>query len=506
MVQTPVRNHVQRGNHQHYARMTHPNPQRHVVPTAVLTRSKLVLLTAARPVTAAVLHNNMIRPRPAKTIGIKPHSPPRKAINLRPSPPVGNFPLKVTTVKAPKVNAVKGQSTACFEGQRSYRQLMLQELKFNLFSVSQICDKKNKVLFIDTECIVLSPEFKLPDENQVLLRVPIENNMYNVDLKNIVLSRDLTCLFAKDTDDDATFEVKEPEFEVEKPKSEVYVSSSSSAKKKKHDDKTKREAKGKSHVELSTGYRNLSEEFEDFSDNSINEVNAASTLVPAVGKILTNSTNTFSAAGPFNTVVSPTLRESSYVDHFQYPDDPNMPALEDITYFDDDEDVGAEADFTNLETTITFSPILTTRVHKDHPVTQIIEEPKRVHQAFKDPSWIEVMSEELLQFKMQKVWVLVDFPNGKRAIGHTQEEGIDYEEVFAPVARIEAISAAGPSNAAVSLTLGKSSYVDSSQLLDDPNMPKFRNIYYRIKLDLLHKDTLKRRALIMKKSLLQLQG
>nr|GFD24831.1 putative ribonuclease H-like domain-containing protein [Tanacetum cinerariifolium] len=91
------------------------------------------------------------------------------------------------------------------------------------------------------------------------------------------------------------------------------------------------------------------------------------------------------------------------------------------------------------------------------------EEPKRVHQALKDPSWIEVMQEELLQFKMQKVWMLVDLPYRKRAIGtkwvyrnkkdergivirnkarlvaqgHTQEEGIDYEKVFALVARIE---------------------------------------------------------------------
>nr|GEW24552.1 putative ribonuclease H-like domain-containing protein [Tanacetum cinerariifolium] len=55
----------------------------------------------------------------------------------------------------------------------------VKELKFNLFSVSQMCDKKNSVLFIDTECLVLSSDFKLPDESQVLLRVPRENNMYN---------------------------------------------------------------------------------------------------------------------------------------------------------------------------------------------------------------------------------------------------------------------------------------------------------------------------------------
>nr|GFC01538.1 retrovirus-related Pol polyprotein from transposon TNT 1-94 [Tanacetum cinerariifolium] len=111
----------------------------------------------------------------------------------------------------------------------------------------------------------------------------------------------------QNTDDDTTFDVKEPE-------SEVHVSPSSSAKTKKHDDKTKRESKGKSPVELSTRFRNLSKEFEDFSDNSINKVNASSTLVPAVRQISTNSSNTFSTAGPSNTGVSPTLVKSSYVD------------------------------------------------------------------------------------------------------------------------------------------------------------------------------------------------
>ncbi|GJW26548.1 putative ribonuclease H-like domain-containing protein [Tanacetum coccineum] len=68
---------------------------------------------------------------------------------------------------------------------------------FNLFSVSQICDKKNKVLFTDSECLVLSPEFKLPDENQVLLRIPKQNNMYSFNLENIVPSGGLASLISK---------------------------------------------------------------------------------------------------------------------------------------------------------------------------------------------------------------------------------------------------------------------------------------------------------------------
>nr|GEX01777.1 hypothetical protein [Tanacetum cinerariifolium] len=197
--------------------------------------------------------------------------------------------------------------------------------------------------------------------------------------------------------------------------------------------------------------------FNLFSVSQINGVNAASSLVSTPGQNSISSTNDFSVAGPSNAA---------------------MPNLEDLSH--DADDVGAEADINNMESIILVSPIPTTRIHKDHPTSQIIsdlsltthtrsmaravrdqggisqmfnedfhtcifscfllqEEPKRVHQALKDPSWIEAMQEELLYFKMQKVWILVDLPYGKRAIGHPQEEGIDYEEVFAPVARIEAI-------------------------------------------------------------------
>ncbi|GKC62563.1 putative ribonuclease H-like domain-containing protein, partial [Tanacetum coccineum] len=79
----------------------------------------------------------------------------------------------------------------------------VKELKFNLFSVSQMCDKKNYVLFTDSECLVLSPNFKMPDESQILLKIPRQNNMYSFDMKNIVPKDGLTCLVAKATSEES---------------------------------------------------------------------------------------------------------------------------------------------------------------------------------------------------------------------------------------------------------------------------------------------------------------
>nr|GEU87885.1 hypothetical protein [Tanacetum cinerariifolium] len=200
-------------------------------------------------------------------------------------------------------------------------------------------------------------------------------------------------------------------FDENKPESEVNVSPSSSAQSKKQDDKTKREGKGKSLVESFTGYRDLSAEFEDYSEDNINKVNAASTLVLTARQISLNSTNTFSAVGPSNAAAK----------------------LEDITYSDDKDDVGAVADFNNLETSITVSPIPTTSVHKDHPVTQIIGD---LSSATQTRSMTRVAKDQGIKRMKEALW-----SGTKKDLPHkdTQEERIDYEEVFAPVARIEAI-------------------------------------------------------------------
>ncbi|GKC88944.1 putative ribonuclease H-like domain-containing protein, partial [Tanacetum coccineum] len=198
----------------------------------------------------------------------------------------------------------------------------------------------------------------------------------------------------------------------------------------------------------------------------------------------TNNINTVSS------IINDASIEDNAVDEdivYRCAHDLNIPNLKEIVYSDDDKGIGAEADMTNLDTHILVSPIITTRIHKDHPVEQIIgdlhlapqtrrmtknvtehgmlssvqqrinhkdfqnclfacflsqAEPKKVIQALQDPSWIEAMQEELLQFKLQQVWTLVDLPHGKRAIGtkwvyrnKKDERGI----VIRNKARIEAI-------------------------------------------------------------------
>ncbi|GKC25202.1 putative ribonuclease H-like domain-containing protein [Tanacetum coccineum] len=548
----------------------------------------------------------------------------------------------------------------------------VRELKFNLFSVSQMCDKKNSVLFNDTECIVLSLNFKLIDESQVLLRVPRKNNMYSIDLKNIVPKGGLTCLFAKATSDESKLwhrrlvaerrnmtlieavrtmlaDSKLPTtFWAEAVNTACYVQNRVLVVKPHN--KTPYELfhgrtptlsfmrpfgchvtilntidhlgkfDGKANEGFFVGYSLNSKSFRVFNSKtriveenlhirfsestpnvvgsgpdwlfdidaltrtmnyepivagtqsngfagtkaSDNAGQARKETEPVKDYILlplwtadppysqdpksshddgskpssddrkkvdkdprkdseckdqekkdnvniTNNVNTISltinVAG--TNEVNPVGGKTS----IELPFDPNMPALEDDSLFDfssDDEDDGAEADMNNLDTTIKVSPNPTTKIHKDHPLDQVIgdlqsaiqtrkmsknlkehrfvstiqqrtnhkdlqnclfacflsqEEPKKVIHALKDPSWIEAMQEQLLQFKLQEIWTLVDLPNRIRIIGskwvfrnkkddrgivirnkvklvaqgYTQEEGIDYHEVFTPVARIEAI-------------------------------------------------------------------
>ncbi|GKD10728.1 hypothetical protein Tco_1190413, partial [Tanacetum coccineum] len=203
--------------------------------------------------------------------------------------------------------------------------------------------------------------------------------------------------------------------------------------------------------------------------NSTNSINTVSTPVSTAGPCCTDD----DLSSPVNaTEASNAFEEhlfeqfSPFKNAFTLPPVSNVTLMNDTGIFVnayDDEDVGAETDLNNLETTMNVSLIPTTRIDQDHPKDQIIGDlnssiqtrrmtktsdehamvcyinkhrrtnhkdyqnylfayflsqkgPKKVIQDLEDPSWVEEMQEELLQFKLQKVWTLVNLPNGKRPL------------------------------------------------------------------------------------------
>ncbi|GJR78432.1 putative ribonuclease H-like domain-containing protein [Tanacetum coccineum] len=457
----------------------------------------------------------------------------------------------------------------------------VNELKFNLFSVSQMCDKKNYVLFTDTECLVLSPNFKLPDESQILLKIPRKDNMYSFDMKNIVPKESLTCLVAKATLDESmlwhmrlghinfkninklvkdnlvrglptkrfendqtcvaclkgkqhrasckskvlnpitkplfmlhmdlfgpTFDetceilknfIKEIENLVDKKVKIVRSDNGTKFKNKVMDNfcrekdasyfdspskdvgngEPKYAADDQKQVKDGPDDEN-DEKDKSEDDSSPKEVNTAgqhvNTASPEVNtgrfklNIVDPSVNTASSYDPdspkdmFKIGASHTL-EATHVEFFSDEDEP-------------------EVDLGNITNSYTVPTTPNTRIHKDHPIKNVIGDVKSSVQTrrmtkptseqgflsavYKEKSHDTLntsMQKNLCNSKFQQVWILVDLPIGKRAIrtkwvfknkkdergivirnkarlvaqGHRQEEGIDYEEVFAPVARIEAI-------------------------------------------------------------------
>ncbi|GJX69916.1 putative ribonuclease H-like domain-containing protein, partial [Tanacetum coccineum] len=633
MVEKIVWNKARRVNHQNSQGLTHPHPKRNFVPKVVLMKSGFKNVNTARTNT---LQESSVPDNTADQINS----------GLPDELRIGN-PQQELKDKRVIDSGCSRHMTGNISYLTNYEEIYGGfELKFNLFSVSQMCDKKNSVLFTDTECVVLSPDFKLTDESHVLLKVPRKDNMYSIDLKNVVPLGGLTCLFAKATLDESNlwhrrlghinFKSTPQQNRVAERKNKTLIEAARTmlADSKlpttfwaeavnsayyvqnrvlviKPHNKTHYELlhgrtpslsfmrpfgcpvtilntldhlskfDGKADEGFFVGYSVNSKAFRVFNSRTRiveetlhitfleNKPNVARSgpnwlfdidtltksmnykpvvtgnqsngsadtkacdntgkarvgTVPGKDYILlplwtkdssfsssskdspdaefkpsveenkkdaenlenedskvpnteelrvnqekdenVNSTNNINTVS--STVNTASIEDNAVDENIVIgcADDPNIPELEDYDIFGDaydDEDFVAEGDMNNLETSMTISPIATTRVHKDHPVEQIIGdlhsapqtrrmtkncekhglvsliqkkrrtnhkdfqnclfayflsqvEPKKVIQALIDPSWIEAMHDELLQFKLQKVWTLVHLPYGKRANG-----------------------------------------------------------------------------------------
>ncbi|GJX16797.1 ribonuclease H-like domain-containing protein [Tanacetum coccineum] len=199
--------------------MTHPHPNRRFVLQAVLTMSGKINIvgasvnTAVRPVNIAGSKPTMNHPRPISNTYKKGYSQVTKPFNKYSANKNSIFNKKVNTVKVKDTtardravvsenkgkgaNAVKASACWVWKAKNS-RQPTTVGVQYEDYNGGFVSfgDGKGRIS-------VLSSDFKLLDESQVLLRVPRKDNIYSVDLKSVVPTKGLTCLFAKATIDES---------------------------------------------------------------------------------------------------------------------------------------------------------------------------------------------------------------------------------------------------------------------------------------------------------------
>nr|GEV46109.1 hypothetical protein [Tanacetum cinerariifolium] len=416
----------------------------------------------------------------------------------------------------------------------------VKDLKYNLFSVSQICDNKNSVLFTDSECIVLGRDFKLiddtNDETSGILRNFITEIENLKELKNGVAERrnrtfieearimladakllvtfwaeavNMACfvqnrVLVNKSQNKTPYELfngRTPAIGFLKPFG-CYVmilnTLDNLGKFEAKGDEGTKEAAGQdvkkdvsslryivlpnwfheTHVETSTSSA------QDACNADAPESSGNSNLTATLTNPLADHMETLAVETPIPTISSPVLTaclndspepsSDTRLISKRVTSQDETPSLDNILTLTNrfenilgvttntDDTNGVEANLGNMETTITTSPTPTLRIHKDHPKSQIIGpvdtpiqtrykskemeeqsfiatipqktnpsllqfclfscflsqvEPMKISDALQDPSWVEVMKEELFQFKIQNVWSLVDCPKGVRPIG-----------------------------------------------------------------------------------------
>nr|GEY09855.1 ribonuclease H-like domain-containing protein [Tanacetum cinerariifolium] len=315
--------------------------------------------------------------------------------------------------------------------------------------------KTNKLEFENIYFMKDLKDFKLLDDANILLRTPRQHNIYSIDLNNIVLHKDLTCLVAKASADECMLWHRRVEFlenkDIEKGAGPNWLFDIDSL------------TKSMNYVPVDAGtistnilgIKNATSQEVKKDVSSLRYIALPNWAYDALlESSLTDQMETLTVESPIPTVSS-TVPTACFTDSPEPSSDARLtskrvanqvetPSLDNIltltNQFEDilrvitnsDESNGVEADVSNMETTITASPTPTLRIHKDHPKSQIIG-------PVVTPIQTRNKSKEVLKNKKDKKGIVIRNKARLVAQGHIQEEGIDYDEVFAPVARIEAI-------------------------------------------------------------------
>nr|GEV37646.1 retrovirus-related Pol polyprotein from transposon TNT 1-94 [Tanacetum cinerariifolium] len=379
------RNYVHRGYDKQYTSSTKQYPKKHRVPAAVFTKSKLVSVTAARPVSVVVSKIMAATPRHARSLHTKTNSIIRRHQTPRKFSKASNSSLKVTAAHAKVVSAAKGKKE--FSVPRTPQQNGIAKRKNRTLieaARTMLADSLLPIPFwaeaVNTACYV---------QNRVLVTKPQNKTPYELlhgRSPNIGFMRPFGCLVTilNTLDSLSKFEEKVDEgflfrYSRNSKAFRVFNSRTRIVQESLHVNFLENTpniagtgpiwlfdidslTRTMNYQPITTGnqtnpnagdttFDGTEHDFEDFSKDSSNDVSAASLIVPATGQNCSNSTNPISVAGPSNSNSSPTHGNSSLRDASQSSD---VLAMKNIVY-SDNENVCAEADFNNLESSITMS-------------------------------------------------------------------------------------------------------------------------------------------------------
>ncbi|GJR52901.1 putative ribonuclease H-like domain-containing protein [Tanacetum coccineum] len=460
-------NNYNKKDNDYYSKTPHPSAHKHKAPRAVLMKSGLKSFNTTRPVNTVRSVNTG---RPFSTAsGCSRHM----TGNIAHLSDFKDFDGGYVTFGGGAYGGrITGKGTIKTDNLDFDDVYFVKELKFNLFSVSQMCDKKNYVLFTDSECLVLSPNFKLPDENQILLKIPRQDNMYSFDMKNIVPKDSLTCLVAKATSEESmlwhrrlghiNFKninklVKENlvrDLPLKRFENDQTCVACLKGKQHRASYKTKAfnpitkplfmlhmDLFGLTFVSSLTHKKYCLVVTDDYSRFSWvfflttkdetrflsleHLLNKNQEIKIAIVMPIWKDASYFGDAAP-RSVVDAQIQDKDGVhdenDATEKSHDNSSLKDNDTQVEDQESSVQTRRMTTSYSEQGFLSAIYEGKTHQDLHTCLFVcflsqEEPKRVSKALSDPAWVEAMQEELLQFKLQKVWILVDLPKGHRAIG-----------------------------------------------------------------------------------------